>query len=817
MKAKYLFIFFIFYCSVAMAQNLTLSELITMCNKSNWDDVNEYMLRRGWEYYSSSKGDDTHYTTITWTFNKDAYTDKAQGWGYLYTFEGIPNKIRYSFYNKESYNTIKGSISNSGMKLIDNSIDDNVITTKYGGANVIVTVTTEKRESDGNDFGNSSVTAYSITVIKKAGVFDSDNGFKKTYDSNGNLESEYTLKDSELNGTAKAYYSAGQIKIESNFINGVKQGKSKEYDENGNLTAEYNYVNGVPTGAYKIYENNKLKILGNFLDGKKNGLFKIFDSNENIDKEYVMKNDILNGSYIEYYYKDNKLILKNSGQYLNDVKNGLWQFVKFTEKGPELLSSYNYSNGKPEGAFKDVASDSIIFGTYKNGILSGKYKIYTSLWSYITGNITGDTTGAVLRTSGSYYNGEKSGKWSNYSLTKVLRSEGSYSKNEKTGEWKYYYDNFLKEGKEDEYEPYSKQIYLIENYENGKLNGKSIQYSFLERIPIQCDTSKFKNKSPLDTCYTMKYEKSSQIAYFKNGLFNGPFEYKDSAGVIRYKGNFINNEKDGFWIESYTSDGFLNLDGFYMYKKGNYSSGKRVGQWKKQWNGFTDENNVETVFNYTNGYLDGKNIDYNENGKPSTIYELEKGNLKNIDVYDSLGIKIVRRYIIQGETDSFYKCVKIETNSDGSKISQEYWIKKNSPEPVSPELFELYFAFNTGKRSDGTTGYRDGQFAIYNSSDKLLVEGLYFKEEKRGTWKTYFYDMNIYSEQIILNGVAGLEKYIEINSGKPFSGRYIQKFDNGKLKYEFKISDGYRNGKSIYYDESGRIVKTEKYIKGILE
>lgn len=816
MRAKFLILYFIFCGSVSFAQNLTLPELFSMCNKSNWDEVNEYMLKRGWDYYSSSKGDDTHYNTITWAYNKESYSDKAQGWFYLYTFEDFPNKISYSFSNKPSYTIIKGGINAAGMKLIDNSIDNNEISTKYGGANFIVTVTTEKRESEENNYGGSSVTAYSITVIKKAGVYDTDNGLKKTYDTNGNLESEYTLKDNKLNGVAKAYYINGNVKIISNFLNGAKQGKSKEYDEEGALTAEYNYVNGEPTGLYKIYENGKLKIVGNFLAGKKNGLFKIYDEDGNLDKEYAMKDDALNGSYIEYYYKDNKLILKNSGQYLNDVKNGLWQFVKFTDKGIDLLSSYKFVNGTPDGAFKEVSKDSIIFGSYQNGLLNGKYKIYSSLWSYITGEFTGDSTGAILTTSGSYYNGERSGNWRHYSLTKVLRSEGRYSKDKKTGEWKYYYDNILKADKEDEYEPYSKQLYRIENYENGKLNGKYLQYSSLQRIPIQCDTSNYKDKNPFDTCYTMKYEKSSQVAYFKNDELNGQFEYKDSAGVIRYKGNFINGEKDGFWIESYTSDGFLKLDGFYMYKKGNYSSGKRTGQWTKQWNGFSDENKIETIYGYTNGLLDGKTIDYHENGKPSTVYQLEIGNLKSVDVYDSLGINIIRTYIIRSETGSFYKCFKIETNQDGSKISQEYWVKKNNPEPINPEFFELYFAFSTGKRSDGTTGYPDGQFKIFNSSDKLLVEGVYYKEEKRDTWKTYFYDVNIFVEQNYVNGVGGLEKYIEISTGKQFTGKYIQKFDNGKVKFEFKISDGLRNGKSIYYDESGKVVKIEKYSKGIL-
>lgn len=53
--------------------------------------------------------------------------------------------------------------------------------------------------------------------------------------------------------------------------------------------------------------------------------------------------------------------------------------------------------------------------------------------------------------------------------------------------------------------------------------------------------------------------------------------------------------------------------------------------------------------------------------------------------------------------------------------------------------------------------------------------------------------------------------------GQLFSGKFIQKNDNGKLKYEFKISEGLRDGKSKYFDENEKTVKTEKYDKGVLE
>ena len=165
MKRIILFITFFIASITAHSQNLSLNEIFALCNKSNWDEVNEYMLKKGWEYHESSKGDDTHYNTITWSYNKEYYGDKAQGWFYLYTYEGYPNKISYSFFNKTSYNTIKSGITAAGLKLVDNSIEDNEIVTKYAGLSFIVTVKTAKREKEESYYSDNSITAYSVVVI----------------------------------------------------------------------------------------------------------------------------------------------------------------------------------------------------------------------------------------------------------------------------------------------------------------------------------------------------------------------------------------------------------------------------------------------------------------------------------------------------------------------------------------------------------------------------------------------------------------------------------------------------------------------------
>lgn len=55
------------------AQRLTLTDLTNLCNKKNWEDVNQFLLSKNWSYYDSKKGSDFKYNTITWTFNKEYY------------------------------------------------------------------------------------------------------------------------------------------------------------------------------------------------------------------------------------------------------------------------------------------------------------------------------------------------------------------------------------------------------------------------------------------------------------------------------------------------------------------------------------------------------------------------------------------------------------------------------------------------------------------------------------------------------------------------------------------------------------------------
>jgi len=810
MKAKYLVLFFGLFSSAALAQNLTLPELFNLCSKPNWVEVNETIISKGWEYNASSKGDDTHYNTITWSYNKQAYSEKAQAWLYLYTYEDFPAKLSYSCFNKKSYSTVKSGIATAGLRLVNNSIGDNEITTTYANTKFIVTIETGKHEKEEDSYEENSIIAYTITVIKKSSVFDNDNGLKKLYDDAGNLASEYTLRDGKIEGVAKGYYPNGQVRVIANFVKGTKQGPSKEFDEEGNLVAEVSYLNGELSGPFKIYKSGKLTKTGNSLMGKKNGLFKVFNVDGKVVSEYNMKDDSLDGPSTSYYYEDNKLFFKTVGQYVNGARNGLWQSIEFNNQTSDIFSYHTYINDEYNGDFKEVHRDSIIFGTYRNGLLNGQYKIYTSLQNLLNDEVSGDTSGSILRTVGNYLNGQKSGNWKYYSLSNVLIAEGQYYNDEMTGEWKYYFDLIKKEGESNKFEPYSKQLYLVENYQKGKLNGKIVQYANIVKVVIPCDNS-ISNNNSLDTCFAMKYEKLYEIGYYKDNVLNGPCEIKDSVGNVILQGAFDNGQKNGPWLEKYDQ---VKSDSshYYLCQRGNYFDGKRTGIWDE----YLNDSLVNIKYSYKNGMLDGTTVEFNGQNKPRTERLFENGKLTEVKCYDSLGSSVQEKFEILSESPNDLKCRLTRYDKNGS-TSQVYWMKKDEQE-LNYNSFEFELIVKiSDKLSDGSSGYADGEFKSFDANNQLLVEGSSFKNSKIGLWKYYYRDIGIVINQEYTNNTPGVEKFFTISRGQPYSGRFIQRYGNGQLHYEFKISNGLRDGKSKYYDESGKLVKTEKYDKGIID
>ncbi|KGO92937.1 toxin-antitoxin system YwqK family antitoxin [Flavobacterium subsaxonicum] len=753
-------LFLIFIISDVSGQKLSLNDITNLCNRKNWEDVNQALLSKGWTYYDSEKGDTYKYNTITWSFNKDYSNDKAQGWFYLHTYEDFPNKISYSIFNKESYTLIQNSINSAGFKLIDSEIENNEIISTYANAGYILKIKNEKRKND--DWSDGSVTAYNITLIKKAGIFDSKNGRKTEYYDDNNIKAEYTLVNGKLNGQVKSYYNNGKLKLLSNYSNGIANGKFIEFDEDGNKTADYIVLNNQKNGTLNFYEDDKISYTTNFKSDKKNG------------------------THIAYYYDENgNLNLKNYGEYLDDKKNGIWKLCFIEKDREKILDISQFVNGIPEGPFQEVKSDSLIIGRYKNGLLDGEYKVYRDTKALLVGGVIDtDIKNLKIQLEGNYLSGKRIGYWKFYGMNQELIKEGNYENNLEAGTWKYYYQKYLDENFVEL--NYSKELYLIENYSKGELEGESLRLSYIENRNIECSDKQDQN------CTKPIYHKISERAsYIKNQL-DGNYEIRDSINNVIVNGLYRKDLKQGFWSErdEYNSE---------YASAGNYLNNLKVGEWHD----IDKQGNKVRVNQYLNGKLDGECFEYKDKILIKKKIYSDNSLLKLI-LFDEIGKENKTFDLYDIKLNSLR--VKVTSKLDNNFYStQEYKFTKDVD--FNFNIFDLYFFIY----ANSDKGFKDGQYNLFDSENKLLTTGEFNKEKQIGLWKFYHYDEKIRIESMFFSGVKSDETYYSLKDNDYFDGTFVYTDEKNSTIEKRKIKKGLRNGKTTIID-----LKTNKTINTII-
>ncbi|MCG8184426.1 toxin-antitoxin system YwqK family antitoxin [Tenacibaculum piscium] len=781
MNLNGILIILLFICQISFGQKLTLNNIENICTKSNWESVNQFLINKNWEYYESEKGNSEKYSTITWSFNK-SYEDKASAWLYLYTYEGFPNKISYSVFNKPSYSVIQKSLNSKGYKLQNSEIEDNELISTYANNKFLLKITTEKREKkDSYSSFDQSITAYQFLLIKKSSIYDPDNGKKTDYYYGDTKQTEYTMVNGEMNGSLKVYYKNGQLKKTGNYKNGSASGKFTEYDENGNKTYDYNQENDKKNGKLISYKNNKISYSTHY------------------------KDDIQNGERIEYYYdnESGRLYLKMIGTFLNGKKEGNWKLIFIDkEKGERTLKKITYSKGLKNGFSQDIKGDSLIIANYSNDKLDGNYKVYLDVTKTVFGGvIETDISKLFLLSEGKYQNDKKSDYWKYYSLTKSLSSEGSYLNDEKTGEWKNYYSKYSNDDKPIHY---SEKLYLIDNYNRGKLNGLSTRFSYLNKEKYKCSELD-KNNKPRDSCTRMVYKKVLQKSNYKNNKLDGEFELKDSLDILVAKGNFANDQKVGKWFHHYKDEDYEG-NPYSYFMEGSYEDNEREGEWIY----YYKKGEINKTINYKNGEFNGKFTEWNNLNKPKEIKRFDYGKFKELIVYDSIGEQAERKFEIFDEYSNQYKCRITQYLSTGT-ISQVYWLKKEKE--ISHNWFELSFILKL-KKNDKSLIYKDGEFKEYDINNRPLIIGEYFEENKIGDWIYYYYPQKVKIEIEYDKNKNIAEKYLDLNDVL-FSGefKYVNEEDN--IKEIRKIKNGLRNGNTKFINlKTGKRIKKVKYKNG---
>ncbi|MEZ7497123.1 hypothetical protein QO200_00035 [Flavobacterium sp. Arc3] len=735
--------------STLFGQKLSLTDLTNLCNKKNWQDVNQFMLIKGWTYYNSEKGDTDNYSTITWSYNKEDYSDKAQAWFYLYTYDDYPNKISYSIFNKGSYLLIQNSLTANGFKLVDSAIEDEKVISTYGSSGYTLMVTNAKRSDD--DWSDRSMTSYNITLIKKSGIYDNDNGKKTDYYDDYTVKFEYSLLNGHLNGPFNFYDEKGNIKKSGTYSNGFLNGKTIEYDVDGSKSLEYIMKDGKRNGLLTSFEDNKISYTTNY------------------------KDDLANGLYTGLYYDETTaaLYLKEIGPYVNDEKNGNWKYVFIDGKTERTITYTNYLKDIKEGPFQDVKGDSLIVGNYKNDELNGSYKVYLDAHKNLFGGtINTNISELKLIEEGQYNNGKKTGYWKNYNNSGSLSADGNYSEDLENGEWNFYFPNYVKENGESE--PFANKLALKRIYLNGKLNGKAQRFYYREEIKYPCDEVNDTGVK-VDSCSKFRIYKIFETSYYKNDELTGLYELRDSINQLVSKGQYEDNLKEG------------------------------------KWSGYKEGNQIKTESNYKNDKLHGEDIEYNNASIPILVKQFEFGNLKQLVVNDSLGIGKNYKYDIIERTAAYLKVKRTQYFKDRI-LSKVYWLKNDTERDG---YFELDFFANdeSDERLGYTDGellittlnnepiitgrlYKESRvdkwtYYYYDQNvkiekkfiDNAVVDELYLKLDDTpfsGEFEYVDTENNIKEERKIKDGLRhGKTSYIDIETNKTVNK---ETYKEGKLK-----------------------------------
>ena len=179
--------------------------------------------------------------------------------------------------------------------------------------------------------GDGSNPEEVIVIIEYNGEFKNDkllngNINSITLDEFGDsiITSIIPIKNGLINGDLKQYRSDdNKIRISGKVVNSKKEGKHLRYygkGENYVLIEEENYLNGKLNGESRSYWNGNLTSKKNFLNDKKNGVFEYYKFNED------SKENLLSG----YYEYKNDLLIKET-EWINGYNYGDYEY--FTSEG----------------------------------------------------------------------------------------------------------------------------------------------------------------------------------------------------------------------------------------------------------------------------------------------------------------------------------------------------------------------------------------------------------------------------------------------------------------------------------------------------
>ena len=441
------------------------------------------------------------------------------------------------------------------------------------------------------------------------------NGYNILYHPNGRIASEGMMREGRPDGYWKSFYPTGIMLSEGNRVNFLLDSTWVFYANTGDTSEIINYRLGKKSGYNYVFEtitarNNVsvhyLKSKELYLDDRREGIayyyypsgklrqtinFRNGRRQDNMSKEFDE-----NGMVITLYeYHNDYMISREFINRLNSQgeRHGVWK--TFHPNG-ELMQEDFYRNGILHGTStmrseRGTVINQIVYregniveegiqlrveamelisywedgftimrkGIYLDSIPIGAHYFYNREGKPEK-RINYNTNGVRIGEGAVDENENRIGQWNNYFETGELRSSGMYVNDRQHGEWHFYSQNGHKE--------------QTGNINNGIFEGEWRWFFPSGNV----------------------FREEMYIRGRRHGLC---VQYSDSASVV-VKGEYIENERDGFWIE-HVGD---------IREEGNYSTGLKEGVWKS----FHKDGQIYHTGNFLQGNPDGRHLFYYPDG-----------------------------------------------------------------------------------------------------------------------------------------------------------------------------------------------------------
>ena len=317
--------------------------------------------------------------------------------------------------------------------------------------------------------------------------------------------------------------------------------------------------------------------------------------------------------------------------------------------------------------------------------------------------------------------GLKQGSWKYFWPNGNLHIEAQYLNDKKHGFFKYYDENgeflYVEKYENDQLVKDAKETKQMERRQTYHPNGQvAISATYYNGRPdgVRRDfdsTGKITNGYLYEDGW-LRYEGITDL----NGLRQGLWKEYYPTGELRSKGKYKNSKPIGEW-NFYFTDKTIEITGSYN------SKGQKIGEWF--W--FYSTGDTMTVANYEDGELEGRYIEYDEEGQPVTEGQYMAGYEEGMWKYRN-GTAIESGRYEGGLREGIWK-----SWFESGKLASEIQYSDN----VLDGKYVLYWENGnirlTGKYENGL---QEGVWQLYDEEGNLSITTL-FREGKELKWNNY--------------------------------------------------------------------------------